>query len=503
MNNILESSNYMLAKSDETQFIDDINLMLNQYEILITSPDLNNKTILKGSLICEYILNIILQKRGFLIKNNASLKEIVEFSKENKIIPNPCCSFLNTIEIYRKNYNIEYPDNLTNSFLKAFAYYITWFNNSYSKNNLFNTNDCFNIINNIFDCKLFSIEDNDKNDNFSENNDVENKLFCPNCGEKIDNDSKFCPHCRHNFLKTNKNISNIEKIDENLILNLLEDENKAIDTILKTLNLRDCIDTKLTIISKNIHRIQSQSEKLIKAAQSEEEIDRIIEVHTTECVETIFEYKKDISQDPAYKQEENKLIDFFSHETWDKLSDDSKIFLITAKFMYNKFIKLDEIIDYSGVCILITKALEIEIIKRFFTNFIKFLDNNYNKNYIQYPTSLLYEGVIPLSPEKVTMGNIAFILCEKENWNDNEKQIKNNKERLLEYCRQCIFSNKSTEEIEKLLYSYVSSIEMIKIKYRNPSAHINHVQRKTAKECLDLLVDNQKLLKKILDSFDK
>ena len=537
MNNLLESSNYKLAKSDETHFIDDINILLKQYENILNSSNSNKQTILNGSLICEYMLNLFLQKKGFLFKKNASLDRIVEFSKENKIVPNQCCSFLNTLDIYRKNNDIEYQNGLTNSFLKAFAYYITWFNNSYSKHDLFNIRNCLNIIESKFDSKLFNMDNKiEKNrieyGDFSTDIDSEKFIICPGCGSEIENTFNFCPHCRYEFLKKNEsntekiktlsktqevgeqdkrktqlNDENIEKIDEISVLKMLNEQDETIktilETVLKTLELVENIDAKLDIIANNLKRIQSQSEKLIKTASSEEEIDRIIEVHTTEYVENIFEYEKEISKDSKFKQEKIKLMELFSQETWYKLSNDSKMCLIMAKFMYNKFITLDEIIDYSGICVLITKALEIEIYKRFFTNFIEFLDKKYNKDYTQYPTALLYQGTVPLKPEQFTMGNIAFVLCKKENYYDNEKQIKNNKEKLLEYCHECIFSNKSTEQIEKLLDSYASSIEMIRIKYKNPSARKNCIKRKTAENCFDLLVDVDKLLKEMIDSFDE
>lgn len=533
MNNILESSNYKLAKSDEIHFIDDINLLLKQYENLLKSSDSNNQTILNGCMICEYMFNLFLQKKGFLVKNDASLEEIVEFSKENRIIPTQCCSFLNTIEIYRKNNDIEFTDDLTNSFLMAFAYYITWFNNSYSKDKVFNTINCHNIINyKLFYTTDITEENKIKYTNISAGFESENMLICPNCGSPIEKEYNFCPDCRYEFFKKNKPINekNVSKtqefegkkqekrktqlnntlIDNNgkiLILEMLDEQNETIktilETVLKTLELVENIDAKLDIILNNLNRIQSQSEKLIKTARSEDEIDRIIEVHTTECVENILKYEKEISKDTQFSQEEIKLIELFSQKTWNKLSNDSKTCLITAKFMYNKFTISNEIIDYSGICILITKALEIEIFKRFFTNFIEFLDEKYNKDYSKYPTPLLYQGTTPLRPEQFTMGNIAFVLCQKENWNDNEEQIKNNKEKLLEYCHECVFSKNTTKQIESLLDSHASSIEMIILKYRNPTAYKNQVSQITAKECFDLLVDVKKLLKEMLDSFDK
>ena len=537
MDNIIESDNYMLAKIDEEHIIGDINLLLRQYETILKSSDSNSEKIFRGSMICEYMLDLLLQKKGFLVKNNTSLEDIIEFAESKRIIPDQCGSFLNAIVLYRKNSNADFPDDLLDSFLKAFAYYITWFNSTYSRRNLFNIQNCFNIIDSKSDSKLFSIDSAVHRDPIDHNSSSMrfevNTIICPDCGSEIESDVNFCPHCRHEFSrnerigerirksisknqkakmkrerpKTSANARHADKMNESLILEMLDEQNESmktiLETVLETLTIVENIDAKLDVITNNLNRIQSQSEKLIKTAWSEEEIDRIIEVHTTECIENILEYKNEISMDTQFRQEEVKLIKSFGQDTWNKLSSDSQTFLITAKFMYNRFLELDEQIDYSGVCVLVTKSLEVEIFKRFFANFIAYLDEKYNKDYSKYPTALLYQNEKPLRPERFTMGNIAFVLCKKQRWNDTQEQNENNRERLLEYCRERVFSNNSTKEIERMLDSYASSIELIKVKYRNPSAHRNHVQRKTAKECFDLIVDVHKLLKEMLDSFDE
>lgn len=188
---------------------------------------------------------------------------------------------------------------------------------------------------------------------------------------------------------------------------------------------------------------------------------------------------------------------------WNKLSEESKNFLITSKVMYNHLILIDDIIDYSGICVLITKALELEIQKRFFTNFLDYLNEKYGRNYEKYHTTLLYQKKKPLLSEKFTMGNIAFVMGHIENWNDSDEQKRNNKLQLMEYCKECIFSNKSKEEIKELLIKYASSIEEIREKYRNPSAHTNEIKRVDAEECFNLVLDIEKLLKQMLDSFDE
>ena len=100
------------------------------------------------------------------------------------------------------------------------------------------------------------------------------------------------------------------------------------------------------------------------------------------------------------------------------------------------------------------------------------------------------------------MGSIAYVLCYREDGYCSSNQRQTNERRLLEYCQEHIFSEYPPSEIKRLLNEYASKIEEIRVKYRNPSAHRNRIQRKDAKECMDLIIDVEKLLKKMLDSFD-
>ena len=100
------------------------------------------------------------------------------------------------------------------------------------------------------------------------------------------------------------------------------------------------------------------------------------------------------------------------------------------------------------------------------------------------------------------MGNIAFVLGFKENRYDTPEQIRNNDEKLIEYCKNHIFSNNSEEEIKELLNEYACYIEKIRKDYRNPSAHRNAIQKFNAVKCFELILDVEKLLKRMLESFD-
>ena len=84
-----------------------------------------------------------------------------------------------------------------------------------------------------------------------------------------------------------------------------------------------------------------------------------------------------------------------------------------------------------------------------------------------------------------------------------EDQEENNKAKLIEYAKDKLFSGKTDEEIMDLLSDYAESVEEVKNDYRNPSAHTNELRRVDAEQCFALVVDVEKLMKKMLDSFDE
>ena len=73
----------------------------------------------------------------------------------------------------------------------------------------------------------------------------------------------------------------------------------------------------------------------------------------------------------------------------------------------------------------------------------------------------------------------------------------------MEYSREKLFSGKTDEEISTILDYYAESIEEVKNDYRNPSAHTNELRRVDAEQCFALVIDVEKLMKKMLDSFDE
>lgn len=344
----LESQNYFLNETEESNHINDINNLLKNLENLLklNSEEMNHNKLIEVSLISESMLKLLLKKQGYLFKSNTPFTDLIDFSTIKQIIPNEINKFLQIILQYRdeSTKGISTSNKLTASFLNAFAFYLKWFDKAYPANRKFKIKNCCEII----DSKYSS----DKKDNSFKSIDSSVGTYsishntCKKCGFILEDDDNFCPNCG---IKIERE-SYIAGIKQDMILKQLDQQNETLiqimETVLKTNAIVKGIDEKINLITSRLNQIQSQTEKLIDNAWSEEEIDRIIQVHTTECVESILEHENDIINDENYEFFKQNLIETFG-SSWTKLSEKSKTFLITSKIMFNKMMALDGTIDYS------------------------------------------------------------------------------------------------------------------------------------------------------------
>lgn len=77
------------------------------------------------------------------------------------------------------------------------------------------------------------------------------------------------------------------------------------------------------------------------------------------------------------------------------------------------------------------------------------------------------------------------------------------KDKLIEYLTAEVFVGKSEDEVLTIISEYAEDIETVKDDYRNPSAHTKELTKINAEDCFNLVLDVEKLLKTMLDSFEK
>ena len=283
---------------------------------------------------------------------------------------------------------------------------------------------------------------------------------------------------------------------------------EIVDLVHEVLSGQARIESKIDDIAKQIEELsrqiagyQSLVSRQLEMVTSEEEEDRIIHAFSEECTERIVQELQKKTSNDAFKVEQQKLVNSFGNSAWAKLSEQSRTFLISAKVIFSSLLALEDLIDYSGVCLLVTKALELELSRRFCGDFVSFLRQKYRKDYSRYPTTLLDKYGKPIKAKHFTLGSVAYVLCYERADNISDEDFEKNKQALIDFCSEKILTGKDDESIMNCLHEFALQVEKVKSEYRNPAAHTNELKYVKAQECFNLIVDVEKLLRKILDSF--
>ena len=267
------------------------------------------------------------------------------------------------------------------------------------------------------------------------------------------------------------------------------------------------LSIQLEEIHKDYKKDQQETRRKLDNALSDAEIDKIMSNHTNKCIKKIGTCIKETFGNYKFEEEEKELCNLLKKENWNKLENESKKFLITSKITYKSLNKLpDDIMDYSGVCLLVTKALEVELTKRFCKWFLDYLKG---KDYSEYHSSLLNTNnrtgdKYKIKPKNCTLGTITYILGFGGSDNPNEEYEKNFSISIV-YSKNRLFKNFSAndEKIRKTLIKYGSYVDKIRLDYRNPAAHTGLLNQTKAEECFEYVLELQKVLKEMLESFDE
>ena len=511
---------YFLYNEEKLEEIDNINNLIKNLEYQIKIPQLiigYDNVILQGSKICEMMVRLYLKKENYDLSDEKykSLGQIIKFCDQKNLLPKNCIDYLNTIRCYRNDsaHGTQQDNNISKTYLKNLNYFLIWFNEFYSQRYFIKNPFQINEISSLIQPIIYDEENSNQNHLMKldeEKRELENVSIIlyekiESLMKQLDESNEEIDSLKNQLNENSQNIKKVEKTKQDL---LLEEIAKGIERIdATTQRTEEKVDLILNYLNDVRAILQKVTERQIRYTNSLEKRERILEDFTKDYLEDVFQkYLENILNNADYEREKRKLELSFGESSWNKLSDKSKTFLISSKVMYHEFLMIEDMVDYSGVCILVTKALEEEIFQRFFVDFIEYLAAKYGDDYSKYHTSIIHtkrDGTKSiLFEDNFTMGSIAFVLCFKDDRKNSNEENKNNKRVLIDYCKENIFSNRTEEEIKLLLEEFARNIERIRKDYRNPSAHRNGIKRIHAKECFDLVLDVEKLLKRMLDSFD-
>ena len=200
---------------------------------------------------------------------------------------------------------------------------------------------------------------------------------------------------------------------------------------------------------------------------------------------------------------------------WDRLDPRTQRELFSAKMSYQLLAQkgCGNDIDFSGVCTLASKAMEVECEKYFYKRFRQYI-------FEQTPEKrrdAQFVEALSLTPEAekqskqrggFTLGSVQHILkprCDREK--GELEPYKRYMAVLTSYARERLFSLgvgadlMDDQQIQNVLWKYVAYVNTVKNRYRNPSVHKELVSQQSALSCLDYVVDVEKKLKEMVSAF--
>lgn len=244
------------------------------------------------------------------------------------------------------------------------------------------------------------------------------------------------------------------------------------------------------LLQKSIDIIKKAKKKFADD-ETEESANKIAEVISEQCLKLFSGSLTTINKDLYAAQIKSHISD----AVWDKLESTSKTCLITGKIAYQSLINANNgTMDYSGVCILASKALDIEMSKRFFVQYLEYLKQNYD--YKDWPDSLLDKNGYFLTDDKFTLGRIKYVV----GMDKDGKTYKDTYRLFFQYAKKHLYpSSFSQNDIYQHLKKSINIIETVRVNYRNPAAHRESINQITAKECLEYLIDTYRKIKEILE----
>lgn len=293
----------------------------------------------------------------------------------------------------------------------------------------------------------------------------------------------------------------------------LEDELNQQNKVLEEMRLKEEFMQQLLMsmgISQNVIDIAFKKIELLRLTLNEElnnESDEsrkeaIMKEFQDGVAEVVLEVTSGCITAINQERYENILIEALTKEVWNKLDSSSRLFLLTSKITYDNMTNLVGDLDYSGVCLLITKAVEVEVTKRFYKRYVDYLNIIYpiTREINKWPKCALNrEGNAILDSKGFTLGSVKFIVGI-----DNKGRVKNTYVNRIfhRYAKDELFKEGISDSQYSLkLTNNIEFVEKVRSDYRNPAAHRDKLTAVSARECLEYVIETQKKLKEMIIDF--
>ena len=86
------------------------------------------------------------------------------------------------------------------------------------------------------------------------------------------------------------------------------------------------------------------------------------------------------------------------------------------------------------------------------------------------------------------MGKLTYITGNDAHGNHYTQKC------FLQYAATELFKNPTTEDVQEEIKNQLRCIEVIRKKYRNPAAHTERLSSEEAKDCIEYIIEKDKVL---------
>lgn len=252
---------------------------------------------------------------------------------------------------------------------------------------------------------------------------------------------------------------------------------------------------EMKVLLEKIADIQSEikSRKTIfkKYPDDDDNIEPVYRQFVDSMADTICQ-KLYQAEDAKVTFEENSLRGVFG-DYWECLNDYTRKSLVSARvFLTGGSSFSHATLDYSGVVISATSALELELRLRFFDGYKAYLRNRFKGDYTKWPRSMVYDGRTENS--LFTIGSLPGIFGSRQRDN-NGKRFYNKKmyvtpaekNLLNDYLKTILYS--SGDDIDTFFKTGINGLDFldrcedVRCLYRNSAAHTDSLSIEEAAAC--------------------
>lgn len=302
------------------------------------------------------------------------------------------------------------------------------------------------------------------------------------------------------WFKKNPNKINVSK---NELYSMLQEKHSSQKQILKKLEEIDFymkylpdiservnqIDDKINVILSNLETkiMHMKSECALENVKSDIE-EKICHKFITEAMEII---RSSLNNVNTLSKEEDILQNMFG-KYWELLDGYTRNSLVSARVLFSLSNKPEYYgLDYSGIVIAVTSALENELKLRFFDGYQEYLIKKYgNPTKEQWPKSMLKEkcGKIEKN-DNFTIGSMPYIFGVYGEISQSERDI------LNDYLKKILNSNNKNYGIDAIVIgecgqkSIIARCEQVRRDYRNKAAHTKPIEKNLALKCCNTICD--------------